>query len=69
MESIQDRGFAVRKSFLIRINPELWDELSRWAGEELRSVNGQIEFLLREAVERRRRAPGGDPRRPREKNE
>ena len=45
----------MRKPFLIRIDPKLWDELSRWADEELRSVNGQIEFLLREAVVRRRR--------------
>lgn len=45
----------MRKSFLIRISPELWDELNRWAGEDLRSVNGQIEFLLRQAVEQRRR--------------
>jgi hypothetical protein len=45
----------LRKSFLIRISNELWDELNRWAGEELRSTNGQIEFLLREAVERRRK--------------
>lgn len=45
----------MRKSFLIRISPELWDELNRWANEDLRSVNGQIEFLLREAVERRRK--------------
>ena len=47
----------MRKSFLIRIDPKLWEELNRWAGEELRSVNGQIEFLLRDAVERRRRTP------------
>lgn len=45
----------VRKSFLIRISPDLWDELNRWANEELRSVNGQIEFLLRESVERHRK--------------
>ncbi len=43
-----------RKSYLLRISPELWDELNRWAGEELRSVNGQIEYLLREAVKERR---------------
>ncbi len=53
---------AERKSFLLRINPELWTELEAWAQEELRSVNGQIEFLLRDAVQRRRGralAPGG----------
>lgn len=45
-----------RKSFLLRIDPGLWSELERWAQSELRSVNGQIEFVLRDAVQRRRRA-------------
>lgn len=44
-----------RKSFLIRIDPELWRELERWAQDELRSVNGQIEYLLKDAVKRRKR--------------
>ena len=39
-----------RKAFLLRINPELWDALERWAADELRSVNGQIEFMLAQAV-------------------
>jgi hypothetical protein len=43
------------KKFLLRLSPPLWDEIQRWAGEDLRSVNGQIEFLLRQAVERRRK--------------
>ena len=42
-----------KKSFLLRIDPRLWDELERLAAAELRSVNAQIEFLLREALERR----------------
>lgn len=41
---------AERKSILLRISPELWEELQRMANQELRSINGQIEFLLREAV-------------------
>jgi len=45
-----------RKAFLLRIDPELWRELERWAGDELRSVNGQIEYLLRQAVQQRRSA-------------
>lgn len=45
---------AERKAFLLRIDPQLWAELEAWADSELRSVNGQIEFLLREAVGRRR---------------
>lgn len=41
-----------RKAFPLRIDPELYDALQRWADDELRSVNGQIEFLLREAAAR-----------------
>ena len=55
---------AARKSFLLRISPELWEELSRWAADELRSVNGHIEFLLREAVRQRRRAGEAPRKRP-----
>ena len=43
-----------RKSFLLRIDPELWRELERWAQDDLRSVNGQIEFLLKQAVKKRK---------------
>jgi hypothetical protein len=43
-----------RKPFLLRIPPPLWQELEKWAGDELRSVNGQIEFILRQAVARRK---------------
>jgi hypothetical protein len=43
-----------RKPFLLRIDPVLWRELEAWAQQDLRSVNGQIEFILREAVARRK---------------
>ncbi len=43
-----------RKSFLLRIDPALWRELERWSTDDLRSLNGQIEWILREAVRRRR---------------
>jgi hypothetical protein len=43
-----------RKPFLLRLEPGLWKELEAWAQEELRSVNGQIEYLLRQAVLKRR---------------
>ncbi len=46
---------AERKSFLLRLPPALMDELNRWAKDELRSVNAQIEYLLREAIRHRRR--------------
>ena len=45
---------ASRKPFLLRIDPELWAELEAWAQDELRSVNGQIEYLLKQAVLKRR---------------
>ena len=45
---------AERKSFLLRIDPALWAELEAWAQGELRSVNGQIEYLLRQAVQKRK---------------
>jgi hypothetical protein len=43
-----------KKSFLLRIDPELWAELESWAAGELRSVNGQIEYLLKQAVLKRK---------------
>jgi hypothetical protein len=43
-----------RKPFLLRLPPELHRELEAWAAQELRSLNGHIEFLLRDAVNRRR---------------
>jgi hypothetical protein len=45
-----------RKAFLLRLDPLVWGELERLAQTELRSVNAQIEFLLREALARRGRA-------------
>lgn len=45
-----------RKAFLLRIDPKLWAELEAWAADELRSVNGQVEFILRQAVLKRRPA-------------
>ena len=50
-------GVAKRKSFLLRIEPELYDVLETWAAAELRSVNGQIEYVLRDAVRRAGRWP------------
>jgi hypothetical protein len=42
-----------KKAFLMRIDPALWAEIERLAQSELRSVNGQVEYLLRDALERR----------------
>ncbi len=41
---------AEKKSFLLRMSADLYDALAAWAGDELRSMNGQIEFLLRRAL-------------------
>lgn len=55
-----------RKSFLLRIDPEIYEALQRWSDEELRSLNGQIRYLLRDALKRAGRLPrdweaGGEP--------
>lgn len=57
---------AERKQFLLRIDPQLWADLETWAADELRSVNGQIEYVLREAVRKRKgpREKGPDDERP-----
>lgn len=57
---------AERKAFLLRISPELWKSLEQWAADELRSVNGQIEFVLARAVRdagraKKRPSRGGTP--------
>ena len=44
---------ADRKAYLLRIDPDLWAEIERLAQAELRSVNGEIEYLLREALAKR----------------
>jgi len=53
-----------RKPFLLRISPELWQEIEKWAVDELRSVNGQIEFILRQAVARRKSQAGKESEDP-----
>jgi hypothetical protein len=45
---------AARKPFLLRIDPELWADLEAWAQDEFRSVNGQIEYLLKQAMMKRK---------------
>jgi hypothetical protein len=50
---------AERKPFLLRVDRDLLDAVQRLADDELRSLNGQIEFLLREALRQRGRDPKG----------
>jgi hypothetical protein len=49
---------AEKKAFLLRLDPEVYDALQRWASDEFRSVNGQIEYLLRDALRQARRLLG-----------
>lgn len=48
---------AERKSILLRLDPAVHDALARWAGDELRSTNAQIEYLLRKALQTEGRLP------------
>lgn len=50
---------AERKPFLLRLDPALHDALQKWAADDLRSLNGQIEFLLRRALQAAGRLPAG----------
>jgi hypothetical protein len=51
---------AERKSFLLRVDPEVLEKIQRWANDDLRSLNGQIEFLLRRALRESGRERGRD---------
>lgn len=55
---------AERKAFLLRVDPAVLDALQRWAADDLRSLNAQIEFVLRRALQREGRGPGGATARP-----
>jgi hypothetical protein len=46
---------AEKKAIPLRISHKMWEELNRWADEEFRSVNGQIEYILNEAINKRKR--------------
>ena len=56
---------AKRDSFLLRIDPQVLNALRRWADDDLRSVNGQIEFLLRRALGEAGRLPTKSKKRKR----
>lgn len=51
---------AEKKPFLLRVDRTLLDAVQRWANDDLRSLNGQLEFLLRDALKRAGRAPSAD---------
>lgn len=52
---------AERKAFLVRLDPALHEALQRWADADLRSVNAQVEFLLRRALREAKRLPTPPP--------
>jgi hypothetical protein len=45
-----DESKLAKKQLLLRLSPDLWEKLVRWSEEEFRSVNGQIEYILHDAV-------------------
>jgi len=49
-----------KKQVLLRLSPTLWKELAAWAEDDFRSINGQIEYLLTEAVRERKKGAKGD---------
>ena len=52
---------AAKKSFLLRVDPDIWAEVERLAHSDLRSVNAQVEYLLRDALARRGIKPNTRP--------
>jgi hypothetical protein len=52
---------AERKKLLLRLDPTVYDAVARWAADDLRSVNAQIEFALRQALKSAGRAPRRQP--------
>jgi hypothetical protein len=53
---------AEKKSYLLRIDPELFEAVQRWAADELRSANGQLEFIVRQALRDAGRLPSPSDR-------
>lgn len=59
-----DSKDAGKKQLLLRLSPSLWQDLAAWAEDDFRSINGQIEYLLSEAVKQRKKGKSrntGDP--------
>ena len=48
-----------RKNYPLRLDPDLYEAIRKWADDEMRSVNAQIEFLLARSLQQAGRAPGG----------
>lgn len=59
---------AEKKAFVLRINPETLKELEKWATDEFRSVNGQIEYLLQQALKDNGRSKSSDKKNPKKES-
>lgn len=55
MAENKDKNDGGKKSVLLRLSSDLWNEISAWSEDEYRSINGQIEYLLSEAVKQRKK--------------
>ena len=53
---------ATRKQYPLRIDPDVWDAIQKWAAEDMRSANGQVEFILRRALVEAGRLPKQKPK-------
>lgn len=60
---------AERRAFLLRVDPSVLEALQRWADDDLRSLNGQIEFLLRRSLSDAKRSIGGAKPKPKKGSE
>ena len=58
-----------KKQIPLRLSKTLYDELARWAEDDFRSINGQIEYLLTEAVRKRKKGEYDEPKVKRDENE
>ncbi|HEX3027142.1 MAG TPA: Arc family DNA-binding protein [Clostridia bacterium] len=62
MASLNNGPDKGKKSVLLRLSNESWNEIAAWAEEEFRSINGQIEYLLNEAIHQRKKSQKKDLR-------
>jgi hypothetical protein len=58
---------AEKKAFILRINPDILKEIETWAADEFRSTNGQVEYLLQQAILTRRKSLKSEARSPKSK--
>jgi hypothetical protein len=58
MRGLYIRDMTEKKAFVLRVNAEMLKEIEAWAQQDFRSVNGQIEYLLSEALKKQRKSKG-----------